>query len=52
VTRGDNNEYLNLADNDDPQFNPFNNPFIRVGNRFMKNSLKQSDLPIVKDQVQ
>ena len=45
LTRGDNNEQLNSES--DPQFNPFNNPFIRVGGRFLKNPLRDSpqDLP-------
>jgi len=39
LTRGDNNE------NEDPQFNPLNNPFIRVAGRFLKNPLKNSNIP-------
>ncbi|CAF1503563.1 unnamed protein product [Adineta ricciae] len=31
--------------NEDPQFNPFNNPFVRVGGRFLKNPLKESNVP-------
>jgi hypothetical protein len=34
LTRGDDNEHANS--NEDPQFNPFNNPFIRVAGRFLK----------------
>jgi hypothetical protein len=29
---------------DDPQFNPLNNPFIRVGERIMKNQFKESNV--------
>jgi hypothetical protein len=44
LTRGDNDENINR--NEDPQFNPFNNPFIRVAGRFLKkNPLKDSNLP-------
>jgi hypothetical protein len=50
LTRGDNNEHLNR--NDDSQFNPFNNPFIRVGSRLLKNPLKDSNSAINKDQPQ
>ena len=39
-TRGDDNEHLDRIR--DPQFNPLNNPFIRVGNRFVKNPSKDS----------
>ncbi|CAF3387509.1 unnamed protein product [Rotaria sp. Silwood1] len=42
ITRGDNNEHINR--NDDPQFNPFNNPFIHVGGRFLKKTVKDSNL--------
>jgi hypothetical protein len=42
-TRGDNNEHLDRID--DPQFNPLNNPFIRVGNRLLRNRLKDSNSP-------
>src|SRR5205823_1780995 len=38
LTRGDNNE------TDDPQFNPLNNPFIRVAGKFLKNPLKDSKI--------
>ncbi|CAF1014821.1 unnamed protein product [Adineta steineri] len=31
--------------NEDSQFNPFNNPFIRVGGRFLKNPSKDSNEP-------
>lgn len=41
LTRGDDNEQLDRIN--DPQFNPLNNPFIRVGNRFLKNPLKDSN---------
>lgn len=50
LTRGDNNDNLDLIN--DPQFNPLNNPFIRVGNRLLKNPLKDSDKDINKDQPQ
>ncbi|CAF2139321.1 unnamed protein product [Rotaria magnacalcarata] len=50
LTRGDNNEHLGLIN--DPQFNPWNNPFIRVGNHLLKNPLKDSDAIINKDQSQ
>ncbi len=43
LTRGDNNE------NEDPQFNPLNNPFIRVRGRLLRNPLKDSNSPINKD---
>lgn len=43
LTRGDNHEHLNF--DSDPQFNPLNNPFIRVGGRFLKNPLKDSNAP-------
>jgi hypothetical protein len=43
LTRGDNDENINR--NEDPQFNPFNNPFIRVAGRFLKKPLKDSNLP-------
>jgi ABC-type Fe3+ transport system permease subunit len=43
LTRGENDE--NLTGNDDPQFNPLNNPFIRVAGKFLKNPLKNSDQP-------
>ena len=43
LTRGDNNEYLNRSD--DPQFNPFNNPFIHVAGRFLKKTVKDPNLP-------
>lgn len=41
LTRGDDNEHLDRIS--DPQFNPLNNPFIRVGNRFLKNPPKDSN---------
>jgi hypothetical protein len=44
LTRDDNNEYTNV--NEDPQFNPLNNPFIRVAGRFLKNPLTNSNIPI------
>jgi hypothetical protein len=47
LTRGDNNEHLDRID--DPQFNPLNNPFIRVGSRLLKNPIKDSNSPINKD---
>jgi len=47
LTRGDNNEHLDRIN--DPQFNPLNNPFIRVGNRLLRNRLKDSNSPINKD---
>jgi len=47
LTRGDNNEHLDRID--DPQFNPLNNPFIRVGGRLLKNPIKDSNSPINKD---
>ena len=50
LTRGENNENLNLQD--DPQFNPLNNPFIRVGGRLLKNPLKDSNLPLDKEPAQ
>ncbi|CAF4107271.1 unnamed protein product [Rotaria sordida] len=50
LTRGDNNENFDRIS--DPQFNPLNNPFIRVGNRLLKNPLKSSDSLIDKDQLQ
>ncbi|CAF2586504.1 unnamed protein product [Rotaria sp. Silwood2] len=50
LTRGDENEHLDRIN--DPQFNPFNNPFIRVGNRLLKNPLKDSNSHINKDQSQ
>ncbi len=37
LTRGDNN--------DDPQFNPLNNPFVRVAGRLLKNRVKDTNLP-------
>lgn len=40
MTRGDNNENRN----DDPQFNPFNNPFIHVGGRFLKKDVKNPNV--------
>jgi len=43
LTRDDNNEYTNV--NEDPQFNPLNNPFIRVAGRFLKNPLTNSNIP-------
>ena len=44
LTRGDSNEYNN--GNEDPQFNPLNNPFIRVAGKLLKkNPLKDSNLP-------
>ncbi|CAF2092048.1 unnamed protein product [Rotaria magnacalcarata] len=43
ITRGDNNEYVNR--NDDPQYNPFNNPFIHVAGRFMRKTVKDPNLP-------
>ncbi|CAF3563337.1 unnamed protein product [Rotaria sp. Silwood1] len=48
LTRGDNNEHLDRIN--DPQFNPLNNPFIRVGNRLLKNPLKDSNSLMNKDQ--
>jgi hypothetical protein len=50
LTRGDDNEHLDRID--DPQFNPLNNPFIRVGGRFLKNPLKDFNSPLNKDQIQ
>ena len=50
LTRGDNNEQLDRIE--DPQFNPLNNPFIRVGGRFLKNPLKDFNSPLNKDQIQ
>lgn len=47
LTRGDNNENLDRIN--DPQFNPLNNPFIRVGGRLLKNPLKDSNSPINKE---
>ncbi|CAF3741461.1 unnamed protein product [Adineta steineri] len=44
LTRGDNNENFDRIN--DPQFNPLNNPFIRVGNRLLKNPLKDSNSPL------
>ena len=43
LTRGDDVNGGN--GNEDPQFNPFNNPFVRVGGRFLKNPLKESNVP-------
>jgi hypothetical protein len=43
LTRGDDND--NVSQNEDPQFNPFNNPFIRVAGRFKKSLLKNSNPP-------
>ena len=40
LTRGDDNEQSDRII--DPQFNPLNNPFIRVGGRFLRNPLKDS----------
>jgi hypothetical protein len=37
LTRGDST--------DDPQFNPLNNPFVRVAGRLLKNPVKDSNLP-------
>ena len=48
LTRGDNNEHLDRIN--DPEFNPLNNPFVRVGNRLFKNPLKDSNPSINKDQ--
>ena len=48
LTRGDNNE--NLSRFEDPQFNPLNNPFVRVGNRLLKDPLKDSNPSINKEQ--
>jgi hypothetical protein len=48
LTRGDNNEHLDRID--DPQFNPLNNPFIRVGNRLLKDPLKAPNPSINKEQ--
>ena len=42
-TRGDSDQYSN--GNEDPQFNPLNNPFVRVGRQLVKNALKDSKLP-------
>lgn len=41
LTRGDQNEYSN--GNEDPQFNPLNNPFVRVAGKILKNPLKDSN---------
>ncbi len=43
LTRGDDNEYTNV--NEDPQFNPLNNPFVRVAGRFLKTPVKDSNIP-------
>lgn len=49
LTRGDDDDdSLDLIK--DPQFNPLNNPFIRVGNRLLKNPLKDSKAILNKDQ--
>ena len=48
VTRGDNNEYVNQID--DPQFNPMNNPFIRVAGKLLRKRHKDAD-PVGKDPV-
>jgi len=42
LTRGDDNEYTNA--NEDPQFNPLNNPFVRVAGRFLKTPVKDSNI--------
>ena len=42
LTRGDNNEHLDRIN--DPQFNPLNNPFIRVGGRLLKNPVNKDSL--------
>ena len=39
LTRGDQNG------NEDPQFNPLNNPFVRVAEKILKNPLKDSNRP-------
>lgn len=44
VTRGDSNDRLNL--DDDPQFNPLNNPFVRVAGQFINNRVKDPKSPI------
>lgn len=41
LTRGDNDEYTNK--NEDPQFNPLNNPFVRVAGRFLKSSNRPNE---------
>ena len=43
LTRSDDSN--GTSGNEDPQFNPFNNPFIRVGGRFLKNPMKDSNIP-------
>jgi regulatory protein YycI of two-component signal transduction system YycFG len=43
LTRGDNDEQLNS--NEDPQFNPFNNPFIRVAGKFLNKKRSLDDQP-------
>lgn len=43
LTRGDQNEYQ--SGNEDPQFNPLNNPFVRVAGKILKNPLKDSNRP-------
>ena len=48
LTRGDNNEYVNQID--DPQFNPMNNPFIRVAGKLLRKRHKDAD-PVGKDPV-
>jgi hypothetical protein len=50
LTRGDNNEHLDLIN--DPQFNPLNNPFIRVGGRLFKNPSKDASSPLNNGQLQ
>jgi hypothetical protein len=47
LTRGDNSEDFDRIN--DPQFNPLNNPFIRVRGRLLRNPLKDSNSPINKD---
>ena len=41
-TRGESNEHLDLRD--DPQFDPLNNPLIRVGARARRNPLREPDV--------
>lgn len=50
LTRGDDNEQFDRIN--DPQFNPLNNPFIRVGGRFLKNPVKDSSSFLNQEQLQ
>ena len=50
LTRGDDNEQSDRIN--DPQFNPLNNPFIRVGGRFLKNPVKDSSSLLNQEQLQ